>query len=258
MRAYRLALLVCLLLLLAACASGTASRANPSPTPTPGITPTAPIPNIPAKAVHFQTADHVQLAGLLYGQGKTAVLCSHQTNSSKLIWSASGIPQRLAQRGYLVLAYDFRGYGESASGGTLNFDADLRAAIAFVRQQGATKIVLLGSSMGGTVSLKVAASAAVASVITLSAPEHLAAISVSDSEVQAITAPKLFVNSQDDTYAPDTEHMYTIASQPKQLRIYAGAAHGVSIFDGPSGASLTQLLLAFIAQYAPATLPNYS
>ncbi len=253
MKAYRLAPLICLLVLLAACDSGAASQANPGSTPTPGITPTAPIPNVPAQAVHFQTPDHVQLAGLLYGQGKTAVICSHQSNSSKLIWSTSGIPQRLAQRGYLVLAYDFRGYGDSASGGTLNYDADLRAAIAFIRQQGATRIVLLGASMGGTVSLKVAASEPVAAVITLSAPEHFSVISVSDGEVQAITAPKLFVNSQDDTYAQDTEHMYTLASQPRQIQMYPGSAHGVAIFDGPYGGSLTQLLLDFIAQYAPAS-----
>ncbi|HEY7358007.1 MAG TPA: alpha/beta fold hydrolase [Ktedonobacterales bacterium] len=253
MRAYRLAPLICLLVLLAACGSGAASQANPRPTPTPGITSTAPIPNVPALAVHFQTSDHVRLAGLLYGQGKTAVICSHESRTSKVIWSASGMPQRLAQRGYLVLAYDFRGYGDSASGGTLNYDADLRAAIAFVRQQGATKIVLLGASMGGTVSLKVAASASVAAVITLSAPEHFSVISVSDSEVQAITAPKLFVNSQDDTYAADTEHMYMLASQPKQIQMYVGAAHGVAIFDGPYGDSLTELLLDFIAQYAPAS-----
>src|SRR5690348_2369013 len=125
MRAYRLAALVLVLLLLAACGSGAASRAKPGPTPTPRSAPTAPIPNVPAQAVHFQTLDHVQLAGLLYGQGKTAVICSHETRTSKLIWSTSGIPQRLAQRGYLVLAYDFRGYGDSASGGTLNYDADL-------------------------------------------------------------------------------------------------------------------------------------
>jgi hypothetical protein len=46
--------------------------------------------------------------------------------------------------------------------------------------------------------------------------------------------------------------MYTIASPPKQLRIYPGAAHGTAIFDEASGANLIQVLLDFIAQYAPA------
>lgn len=246
-------LLLLVLFLLAACGSGTASQAIPSPTPTPGITPTPTIPAVPSRLVHFQTADHIRLAGLLYGQGKTAVICSHESNTNKLIWSENGMPQRLAQRGYLVLAYDFRGYGDSASGGTLNFDADLRAAIAFVRQQGATKIVLLGSSMGGTVSLIVAASEPVAAVLTLSAPQNFSVVSISDSEVQAISAPKLFVNSQDDTYAPETTHMYTIASAPKQLQLYPGPAHGVEIFYTENSANLIQLLLSFIAQYAPAS-----
>jgi esterase/lipase len=203
--------------------------------------------------VHFFTQDHVQLAGLLYGKGKTAIICSHETRTSKIIWSASGMPQRLAERGYMVLAYDFRGYGDSANGGTLNFDADLRAAMAFVRQQGATRIVLLGSSMGGTVSLKVAASESVAAVITLSAPQHFAVIPVSDSDVQAITAAKLFVNSQDDTYASATMSMYALASDPKQIQMYSGSAHGVTIFYTEHGAALTQLILDFIARYAPAS-----
>lgn len=118
-------LLMLALLLLAACGSGPASQATPSPTPTPGITPTATIPAVPSRLVHFQTADHIQLAGLLYGQGKTAVICSHQLRTTKAIWSESGMPQRLVRLGYLVLAYDFRGNGDSASGGTLNYDADL-------------------------------------------------------------------------------------------------------------------------------------
>jgi pimeloyl-ACP methyl ester carboxylesterase len=166
------------------------------------------------------------------------------------------MPQRLAQQGYLVLAYDFRGYGDSAGGGTLNFDADLRGAIDFVRQQGATRIILLGSSMGGTTSLKAAATESVAGVITLSAPQHFAAISVSDAEVQAISTPKLFVNSQDDTYADDTAHMYTVASEPKHLVIYTGVAHGIEIFSTEHGADLIQRIFDFIAIYAPASHPH--
>lgn len=240
-----------LLFLLAACGSGTATQAAPTATPTPGITPTAPIPDVPAQVVHFSTQDHIQLTGLLFGHGKTAIICSHESNATKAIWRATGMPQRLAQRGYMVLAYDFRGYGDSGRGGTLNFDADLRAAVTFVRQQGATTIILMGSSMGGAVSLKVAGSESIAGVISLSAPQHFIAFPISDADVQAISAPKLFVNSQDDTYAADTQHMYTLASEPKQLYMYSGAAHGVAIFSTSHGVDLTQRIFDFIAQYAP-------
>jgi alpha-beta hydrolase superfamily lysophospholipase len=240
-----------LLLLLAACTSGTTAQATP--TPTPGITPTEPIPNITPQEVHFSTQDHVQLAGLLFGHGKTAVICSHESNTTKAIWAPTGLPQRLTQLGYMVLAYDFRGYGESAKGGTLNYDADTKAAMDFARQQGATSIILLGASMGGSISLKVAATESVAAVMSLSAPEHFIIMPLSDSDLQAIKAPKLFVNSEDDTYSDDTKNMYALASEPKQIQLYSGGAHGVAIFSGPHSASLTQLILSFLAQYAPAS-----
>lgn len=123
------------------------------------------------------------------------------------------MPQRLASRGYMVLAYDFRGNGGSARlADTDKLDVDLHAAIAFVLQQGATKIVLLGSSMGGMGPLKVAASEQVGS-------------GVSDAEVKAISAPTLFINSQNDDYASDTQHMFDIANQPKEIHLFDGSAY---------------------------------
>jgi hypothetical protein len=47
--------------------------------------------------------------------------------------------------------------------------------------------------------------------------------------------------------------MYNIASDPKKLQMYTGAAHGVEIFSTEHGADLTKLILDFIAQYAPAS-----
>ncbi len=249
-------LLIFLLLLLAACSTGAPPQSTvvptPRPTPTLGITPTPTIPAIPSHLVHFLTSDHVQLAGLLYGSGKTAVICSHELRTSKIIWSDSGIPQRLASRGYMVLAYDFRGNGDSAGQFDVSkLDVDLRAAIAFVHQQGATSIVLLGSSMGGTATLKVASSEPVAAVITLSAPQDFG-VNVSDTDVKAIHAPKLFVNSQDDTFSSDTVHMYAIANAPKEIHLYPGTAHGTSIFD-EYGNDLTQRITNFVTHYAPAS-----
>ncbi len=162
------------------------------------------------------------------------------------------MPQRLALRGYMVLAYDFRGNGDSAgSADTDKLDVDLHAAIAFARQQGATKIVLLGSSMGGTATLKVAASEQVVAVITLSAPQTFAS-GVSDAEVKAISAPTLFINSQNDDFASDTQHMYDMANQPKEIHLNDGSAHGTAIFDSENGAELTQRIMNFVAHYAPA------
>jgi pimeloyl-ACP methyl ester carboxylesterase len=259
MKGSRLLPLMSLLFLLASCGSGTPSQPvslpTPRPTPTLSITPTPTIPNVSSRTVHFLTSDHVQLAGLLYGRGKTAAICSHELRTTKIIWSESGIVQRLAQRGYLALAYDFRGNGDSAGQfDASKLDVDLRAAIAFVRKLGATRIILLGSSMGGTATLKVAASQQVTAVITLSAPQEFG-VNVSDAEVKAIRAPKLFVNSKSDGFASDTMHMYSVAKPPKEIQMFSGSAHGTSIFDAGSenGSDLTQLILNFVTHYAPAS-----
>ena len=141
-RTGRVVLLISALFVLAACGSGTPSSATSASTPHATPRPTTPV--VPSHLVHFSTSDHVQLAGLLFGHGKTAVVCSHELNTTKAIWSQSRIVPLLALRGYMVLAYDFRGNGDSAGqADTGVLDVDLRAAIAFVRQQGA-RVMLRG------------------------------------------------------------------------------------------------------------------
>ncbi len=244
-------LLVCALFMFVAC--GSEMPSSPASVSTPHPTPTPTTPVVPSRLVHFSTSDHVQLAGVLFGHGKTAVVCSHELHTTKAIWSQSRIVPLLALHGYMVLAYDFRGNGDSAGqadAGTL--DVDLHAASAFVRQQGATKLVLLGSSMGGTATLKAAAREQVAAVATLSAPQDFGP-GVSDAEVKAIRAAKLFVNSQNDDYASNTTHMYGIADPPKEIKLYSGSLHGTDIFASEDGSDLIQRILNFVVQYAPAS-----
>jgi alpha/beta superfamily hydrolase len=154
----------------------------------------------------------------------------------------------------MVLGYDFRGFGQSLG----TFDPattlveDLQAAVAFVRQQGATSIILLGASMGGMATAKVAASEKVAAVAILSAPLDWNGLSISDEELKATSVPKLFINSEQDSYANSTTHMYNVSSPPKELHLYPGNAHGTDIFFlAEFGDDLTQRLVTFFLKYAP-------
>jgi len=248
---------VCLLLpvffILSACGSGprpqqAAVTPTPMITPTPAITPTPTLPTVKSTLVHFTTQDHVQLAGWLYGHGgTTAIICSHEFRSTKADWSDSA--PWLAARSFMVLAYDFRGVGDSQGPyDPGKGDQDLLAAIAFVQSHGAKQVILLGASMGADISLIVAAKTQVAGVITLS-PEYL--FGLSDNEIRAISAPKLFLNSAGDSFVSDTQQMFQNARPPKALHLYPGSAHGVAIFETDNGQDLITRIIAFANTYAP-------
>jgi alpha-beta hydrolase superfamily lysophospholipase len=70
-----------------------------------------------------------------------------------------GVPlaRAFARRGYQVLAFDFAGFGDSERGpGDDRVDIDVAAAAEQLRRRGADRIVLIGSSMGGTAVLAAA------------------------------------------------------------------------------------------------------
>jgi uncharacterized protein len=234
------------LLVLVACSSGSAQQKT---VPTPQITPTPTNPTVPSKLVHFTTEDHVRLAALLYGRGgTTAIVCSHMWPSSKADWSIAA--PWLAARGFMVLAYDFRGLGESeGQPDFFKLDKDLTAAIAFVQSLGAKKIVLLGASGGGAITLKVAAKIKVAAVITIS-PDYFASAPTTQ-DVMAITAPKLFVSSQNDAYINETMQIFKDAKQPKELHLYPGSVHGANLFETEYGQDLITRIITFANMYAP-------
>lgn len=74
------------------------------------------------------------------------------------------LARRLAERGFVVLNPDFRGYGESddpprvASAGDLDFPGDLAAAIGYLQKRFGTKrVTVVGHSFGAGVALALAA-----------------------------------------------------------------------------------------------------
>ena len=84
--------------------------------------------------------------------------CSRMRPDDQRSWFA--FANRLADEGYLVLTYDFRGYCPGGEGGCSQGDLqvsaiwqDVLGAMDFVRSEGATSVALVGASMGGTASL---------------------------------------------------------------------------------------------------------
>ena len=212
--------------------------------------------------VSFATADGVTLSGHTYGDsGTTWVVLSNMGDNDPAPWQA--FAPELTAKGYRVLTYSFRyplrtdEFTPAMAAGTV---PDLQAAIAYARDQGARRIVLVGASLGGITAGKVAAAAEADALVVLSAGPDLSAygLVVSGPELDAVRVPKLFIASADDTTVPlaDTRAYFEHAPEPKQFVSYPGSSHGVRILDGPHAQELRTLLVGFITAAVPASAPR--
>jgi alpha/beta superfamily hydrolase len=209
------------------------------------MSPTA-TPAVATRSVTFTTSDHLTLTGFLFGSGgHTALVFSNQTDTSASDWAP--MARAFAARGYLALTYNYRGtYGSQGTFDTSPLDKDLSAAMAFAIKQGATRIVLVGASIGGAVTARSASQPAVACMVILSAPREWPVLPVTDDALRAISAPKLFLDSQNDEFADDIQAMYDASSPPKEIHLYVGAAHGLDMFGAPYADDLTQRIMSFV------------
>ncbi len=219
----------------------------------PGSPTAAPLDDILAShTVIFDTEDGANINGELYGAGKTAVIFSVMGNC-KPGWRE--FAQLTAAQGYLALTYQWRGCRAGSVDEELiqKFLEDTRAAIAFMREQGAEKIILVGASLGGCASAKLAVESRASGIIVLASPPSIAEW---DFEIQAADLdtdiPKLFITAENDNTVPAeaTRALYDLAAEPKDWQTYPGSAHGTDLFDRESGAELQQRILAFIQTIA--------
>jgi fermentation-respiration switch protein FrsA (DUF1100 family) len=220
--------------------------------------PPAPVATGPASAdsattVSFSTVDGVRLTGQLFGAGATGVVLSNMGDNDPTGWES--FAPVLADRGLLVLTYSFR-YPRRPATFTAAMAqatvADLTAAVAFLRERGATRIVLVGASLGGIATGKVAGPVGASAIVVLSAPRALADydLAVSSADLAGLSGRKLFVASEADDTVPlaATREYYDQAPEPRRFVSYPGTAHGVRILAGPRGDELRALLVDFIMQ----------
>jgi pimeloyl-ACP methyl ester carboxylesterase len=213
-----------------------------------------------SRPVSFSSSDGVALEGRLFGHGSTAVVLSHMRPADQRSWFA--FADRLADQGYLVLTYDFRGYCPGGEGGCSRGEQDISAmwqdvlgAEDFVRSQGATQVALIGASMGGTASLVAAGQEGydVEVVVTLSAPESIEGLVADPTLLQREQANKLIIaGTGDASAAASAQHLDAIAPPPKRLAIFPVDDHGTDLLTGPRGEEVQRLIETYLGQFAPA------
>jgi pimeloyl-ACP methyl ester carboxylesterase len=115
---------------------------------------------VTAERVEFRNARGLKLVGDLSPGGIAAVvLCHGFTGDRHEDGRFDILAQALNDDGFIVLAFDFGGSGESDDvpvtvAGEVD---DLKAALAFVRDRGAEQVAVLGLSLGAEVAARVAA-----------------------------------------------------------------------------------------------------
>jgi pimeloyl-ACP methyl ester carboxylesterase len=201
------------------------------------------------QAVSFPTSDGGVIHADVYGAGARAVVLAHGGRLDKQSWrEQAGV---LVAAGFRVLAFDFRGIGQSRGPGQADLESaplqlDVLAAIDYLRRNGATSIDVIGASMGGSA----AADAVIASPAGL--VHRLVLLGAApDGPAEQLKCPTLFIVARDDASGegprlPGIRAKFATAPQPKRLVIVEGAAHAQFLFRTDQAARVMREIMGFL------------
>jgi pimeloyl-ACP methyl ester carboxylesterase len=181
---------------------------------------------------------------------------------TQLDWA--GLARRLAGNGYAVLTYNRRGVcpggAAGCSGGSDEYYLDWKdvvGAAAFLRREGAGRIVLAGASIGAMASLYAAARVQPAALVEFAGINHASGYDFTRSQIARIGGAKLFLSARDDIYGGGeaAREWYRWASLPKQLELVPGSDHGTDLLSAgnPQRKRVMRLIATFLEAAAPPT-----
>ncbi|MDO8584655.1 MAG: alpha/beta fold hydrolase [bacterium] len=212
-------------------------------------------------AVTIKTLDGIDIAGTFYDvpDPKGGVVFLHMMPAVKDSWDELAL--RFAGEGYLALAIDLRGHGESEGGpnGYTKYTdeehqksiLDVDAAVKYLLAKGVAvdRVVLMGASIGANLALKyIADHPDFKTAILLSAGSNYRGImTLPAAEALKPAARMFFVTSRDDNSNSD-ETQKIFSSIPKdvekRLHIYEHAGHGTNMLGKEP--KLTGLIMEFV------------
>jgi pimeloyl-ACP methyl ester carboxylesterase len=200
--------------------------------------------------VSFPTQDGGLIYGDVYGKGGPGLVLAHGGPFNKESWAKQA--QVFQEAGFRVLAFDFRGYGQSRGPGQSDFDnapfhLDVLAAVRYLRKTGAQTVSVVGGSFGGSA----AGDASIASdpheidhVVFLGAAPN--------GPAEKLKSASLFIVARDDTNGagprlPGIRAQYEKAPKPKHLIVLDGSAHAQFLFQTDQGERVMREILNFLS-----------
>jgi pimeloyl-ACP methyl ester carboxylesterase len=199
--------------------------------------------------VSFPTDDGGVVHGEVYGAGDRGVVLVHGGRFNKESWRPQGVT--IAAAGFRVLAFDFRGYGQSKGPGaaapmSAPLDRDVLGAVRYLRERGARSIAIVGGSMGAWAAAEalVAQPPGVIDRLVLLGSEG-------SSQPEKMHGRKLFIVTRNDANAdgprlPNIERNYARVPEPKALIILDGEAHAQFMFATPLADRVMREILQFL------------
>jgi len=214
-----------------------------------------------SREITFPSSDGVTLSGRVFGprDGTAGIVLAHMFPSDQSGWF--DFATRLGERGYRVLTFNFRGYCPGGDAGCSQGEKaisaiwqDVEGAVAALRDEGATRIGLVGASMGGTASLVAASREGqdIDAVVTLSAPTGIEGLEAGPEVLAQVTAAKLFLAGHEDTTAAQAvDVFYAETLQPKRPVILTTADHGTDILTGNQAGIASTEIIRWLDRYLP-------
>jgi dienelactone hydrolase len=177
------------------------------------------------------------------GSGDTTAVLLHQTDGYGLCGFLF-FADYLAARGVRVVAMDLCGYGQSfCVGRPLENDpaGQVKVVSDAVRADGAARVVLVGASMGGSVSLTAAKVVDADVIVDLSGPAEFGTSSVT-ADAGNVTMPALFAFSNTDRSDLEAvrKALPSMPSKRKEFLTYE-VGHGYELLRDPVSLELTPL-----------------
>jgi pimeloyl-ACP methyl ester carboxylesterase len=177
-------------------------------------------------------------------------LLAHGGRFTKESWKPQ--TEQLAKAGFHVLAFDFRGFGQSHGPGdkdmfTAPMYLDVLAAVRYLRKNGAKTVAVMGGSFGG---------AAAADASSASQPGEIKRLILLAAEgngpAEKIKAPLLEIVARDDASGdgprlPHIRAWFDKAPQPKDLIVLDGSAHGQFLFQTDQADRVMKEVLRFLS-----------
>lgn len=200
--------------------------------------------------ISFPTPDDGLIFADVYGTGDRAVVLAHGGQFRKESWEKQA--RILADHGFRVLAFDFRGFGQSRGPGqadlfTAPMHLDVLAAVRYLRHSGAKTVSVVGASFGGSAAAEAAIQAQpgeIDRVVLLAAGPG--------SHSEKFTVPKLLIIARDDANddgprLPKIQTEWQKVPEPKQMIILDGAAHAQFLFQTNQADRVMREILRFLS-----------